>query len=530
MRSYVLAVSVSTRSSHSPSGTSSRDDYGYLGFARAVTGNDGKAAAAVSDGFAELGASAHPAGRAPRLVAVGRAASAQGSQLTNVPDADGHAAAFARAFRSLPWPVQVALWGLVIEGIKPAEIVSALGPDAGAVVDPPRQLLSRYLVELAQNAHAECAMSLAEAARLVEADPVGGVAELDEHVGSCSPCRTAFPIRAAAQLQELARPRGRHRGLRSGERHSPPRAFLVVAGAAVLATSLALAVAVSRSGNRVRAAMVGPSGAAGQLAVPPLTGGAARAPTEVPAVASPDVAPGATAGRRRRGQGAGTAPTTPAGRAPGAAPSPPGAVVPSTEPSDGSTGPTSVPAEPTSVPAEPTSVPAEPTAVSAEPPAGPQGATGAQAGAVPSATAGGAQSSPSTDALPTTTVQPQKRPPKGASQAPPSTAPAVTTPPTTTRPTTAPVTGAPPPPTTAPPPTTSPSPPTTAAPPPTTAAPPPTTAAPPTTAVPTPTTAPPPTTAQPPPTVLPPPPIPPSGTPPPLERPPLPPYRMPRLI
>ena len=139
------------------------------GFARATLGESAAAEIAVRAAFADAWPPFPPsdAGRAGLLVALGRAEGFVRAGDARLP-ADAPTP-FGRAFRSLAWPVQVVVWGRVIDAMDADIIADALGPEGGDTGDPARQLLRPYLVELARSAPLGCADALRRAAARVEA-------------------------------------------------------------------------------------------------------------------------------------------------------------------------------------------------------------------------------------------------------------------------------------------------------------------------------------------------------------------------
>ena len=176
------------------------------GFARATLGETAAAEIAVRAAFADAWPPLPPsdAGRARLLVALGRAEGFVRAEDARLP-ADAPTP-FGRAFRSLAWPVQVLVWGRVIDALDDPTIADALGPEGAATGDPSRRLLRPYLVELARSAPLGCADALRRAAARVDAEPLRRLEDLDPHIGTCELCRSAFPLRAARSLCLLASP------------------------------------------------------------------------------------------------------------------------------------------------------------------------------------------------------------------------------------------------------------------------------------------------------------------------------------
>ncbi len=180
-------------------------------FARAVVSDSDAARIALRAAFADAWppsrAAAEPADAADRirlLVALGRS-----TALLTDPEAHpagDHADPFARAFRSLPWPQQVTIWGRAVDGIDGGLLAAALGPDAGPTADVARRLLLAYLRELARTAAPACAQALRRAEARVEAGDPHEVAHLDAHIGTCPTCSAAFPLHVASALCLVAAP------------------------------------------------------------------------------------------------------------------------------------------------------------------------------------------------------------------------------------------------------------------------------------------------------------------------------------
>jgi len=237
------------------------------GYARAAGFDEDATAVAVRAAFASVSpdaAASGPTNAATLLVALGRATASLVSNDTGTPpDAPSPAigrSPFGRAFRSLRWQTKVAVWSSAVDDISPGVIAAALGPDADAASDPSRQLLRAYLLELAGVSFGECADALYGALRQVDYASLRRIGELDPHLATCAVCRSAFPLRAAPELEalgspqlpiptELARQIALDRTV-SSDAPARPRATPVavgVASAAVILAAIAAWSAVPRS-------------------------------------------------------------------------------------------------------------------------------------------------------------------------------------------------------------------------------------------------------------------------------------------
>jgi hypothetical protein len=180
------------------------------GFAHATGARGEPAEVALRVAYAEAWPADPPAvaDHAGLLAALGRALATPrtSAELATVDDAStaDEANPIAVAFRALPWPTQVLVWGRTIEGLDPDTISAALGPAAQGVGDASRLLLVPYLIQLARISPSDCADALRRAATKVQAAAVSAVDDLDPHIAACPSCRFWLPIRVGAQLEAVA--------------------------------------------------------------------------------------------------------------------------------------------------------------------------------------------------------------------------------------------------------------------------------------------------------------------------------------
>ncbi|HVM67461.1 MAG TPA: hypothetical protein VMU14_21495, partial [Acidimicrobiales bacterium] len=344
---------------------------------------------------------------------------------------------FARAYRSLEWPVQVVLWGGTVDALPLSTVYGALEGHRGAVWDPARQVLRAYVAALADVARPDCADALRRIAGGIDHASLRDPRDLDPHLATCRTCQHAFPLRVAEELRLLAAPEdplppGLARQLAADEarmaaglpltlpgaepRRRPPVALLALAaGVAVVIGSAALASRSLSTGATSHAAApraaVSPSAGQQPAHAAPPNG----LPTVTPAPADP-AAPTASS----------TAPPTPTTAAglPASAPVDFGlpAPAPHTLPH---------PAPPLSsapAPSPARAVPSAPSAPSA--PGAPAGPAAPAQGSGPTTTTVGPVAPDALPLPPPTTAPPPVFVPPPAVP-PPTTTPATTAPPTT---------------------------------------------------------------------------------------------------